>query len=111
MAAALGRSSRIATPERIPDGFDLVVIGTPVWSGGAAPAVNRYIDKHRGTIGKAAFFCTEGGAGDGAAFARMERRLGKAPIARLALTEKELNDGAVDDKLAGFVGEVSAART
>ena len=110
LAAALGLGSRIAAPERHPAGFDLVVIGTPVWSLGAAPAVNRYIDQHRRAIGKVAFFCTEDGAGGRGALARMERRLGKVPVARLVVTEADLSTRAIDKDLGRFVAEIGAAQ-
>src|SRR6056297_2143757 len=59
IGAALGLGSRIAAPGQDPAGFDLVVIGTPVWVASAAPAVNRWIDDHRRAIDKVAVFCTE----------------------------------------------------
>lgn len=110
LGAALRQGSDIATPRHDPAGFDMVVIGTPVWTVGAAPAVNRYIDTHRDAIDRVAFFCTEGAVGDGLAFRQMEHRLGKPPIARLAVTDAEFNDGSINDKLADFVGEIGAAR-
>jgi len=110
LGAAVRAGSDIGTPHHEPAGFDMVVIGTPVWAAGAAPAVNRYIDTHRESIDRVAFFCTEGAVGDGLAFRQMERRLGKAPLARLAVTDAELQEGAIDAELARFVGEIGAAR-
>lgn len=109
IGAVLGLASRIAPANHDPGDFDLVVIGTPIWSAGAAPAVNRYIDMHRKALGKVAFFCTEGGSGDALAFSRMERRIGKPPVARLALKEDALKKGKAGDKIERFVAELREA--
>ena len=57
--ALLGQKSA-ADPVRDPSEADLVILGTPGWAGAPAPAVNAYIDRHRGALGRVAFFCTQG---------------------------------------------------
>lgn len=109
LGAALGASSGIAKTEHDPADYDLVVLGTPVWTSRAAPAVNAYIDAHRDSMARVAFFCTEGGRGDARAFSRMASRLGRAPVACLAITEDALSSPDTKVRLDRFQTEVSRA--
>ncbi|MGC8816544.1 MAG: flavodoxin family protein [Candidatus Hadarchaeum sp.] len=44
--------------ERAAAGYDLIVIGTPVWAGNITPAVRTYLGAQRLDGKKVAFFCT-----------------------------------------------------
>ena len=46
-------------------GIDLICIGTPVWAFGPAPAINTYIDKCFGLVGKEVILFTTYGSGTG----------------------------------------------
>lgn len=109
LGAALGTASRLASAAHDPADFDLVVIGTPVWSFGPAPAVNGYLDAHAKNCARVAWFCTLGHAGDSATFARMTRRSGKDPVACVSVTEKELGGDAMGTKLDRFTNALNAA--
>lgn len=109
LGAALGTTSRLASAENDPADFDLVLVGTPVWSFGPAPAVNAYLDAHAKGYARVAWFCTLGHAGDSATFARMTRRSGKQPVACVSVTENELGTDAMDTKLDGFTTALNAA--
>ena len=108
--ALLGRPSAITAAECDPADFDLVILGTPVWVGAPAPAVNAYIDTHRDALGRVAFFCTQAKSGGAQAFARMERRLGHPPLATLELAEDELGQHALDEKMARFLSDLDGDR-
>ncbi len=109
LGAALGTTRRLASAEHDPADFDLVVIGTPVWSFGPAPAVNAYLDAHDRGCTRVAWFCTLGHAGDSATFARMTRRGGKEPVACVSVTEKQLGTDAMDTRLEAFTTALNAA--
>ncbi|MBD3355247.1 flavodoxin [Candidatus Woesearchaeota archaeon] len=66
--------------------YDLVIIGTPVWSWTVTPAVRTYMDKNE--FKKVAFFCTCGGQ-KGKTFEEMEK-LSKKPLAKLEIKEKQI---------------------
>ena len=101
--ALLGRASAIKVPARDPSEFDLVILGTPVWAAAPAPAVNAYIDRHRGALGRVAFFCTQGKFGAAGTLARMERRLGHPPLATLEVNEDEIGGETMDQKVEAFL--------
>lgn len=102
-AALFGRPSVIKPTARDPSCFDLVILGTPVWVGAPAPAINAYIERHRRALGRVAFLATQARSGADTTFARMERRLGYPPIATLDLAETELSGPAFTDKLERFL--------
>ena len=104
--ALLERKSAIAAPLRDPSEFDLVILGTPVWVGAPAPAVNAYIDRHRDALERVAFYCTQGKVGAARALARMEHRLGHAPLATLAVNEDEIGGSALDGKIEAFLADL-----
>ena len=109
VGAALGAAGRVSLPTLDPAEFDLVVVGTPVWSFGPAPAVSAYIDAQRAKFTRVAWFCTLGHVGARATFARMTRRAGQEPAASVAVTEKELAQDAFGDKLAAFTTALDTA--
>ena len=44
-----------------PDEFDLIVIGTPVWSYTVTPPIRTFLEEHHFTSKKVALFCCHGG--------------------------------------------------
>jgi flavodoxin len=109
--ALLGRPSAIRDGGPDPAGFDLVILGTPVWVGAPAPAVNAYIGAHRDALKQVAFFATQAKSGAAQAFARMERRLGHPPLATLELAEDELAETSRDEKVARFLSDLGFGGT
>ena len=98
--AGAGLAPALRPMHRNPAAYELVVIGTPVWFWSLASPVRSWLErnppKHR-----VAFFCTMGGSGAGRVFATMAELAGRAPVATLALLEKEL-DRPFEDKLDAF---------
>jgi flavodoxin len=74
----------ICEPGKDPGGYDLVVLGTPVWAGTMASPMRSFLSKYGHRIKKAAFFCTAGGSA-GRTFREMEAASGHAGAAELAL--------------------------
>lgn len=109
MNALLGRKSAIAEPAHDPSEFDLVILGTPVWAGAPAPAVNAYIDRHRDALDHVAFFCTQGKFGAAGTLARMERRLGHPPLATIEVNEDEIGGSTLDERIEAFLSDLRDA--
>jgi hypothetical protein len=83
--------------------YDLVVIGTPVWASHPSSPARTFAKLHRRRMPRIALLCTLGGSGADAVFAELQSVLGQAPLATLALTDRELDsasDGAKLDALA-----------
>ena len=107
--ALLSRASATKVPARDPSEFDLVILGTPVWAAAPAPAVNAYIDRYQGALGRLAFFCTQGKFGTAGTLARMERRLGHPPLATLDVNEDEIGGETMDQKVEVFLSDLRDA--
>jgi len=98
--ATLSKLTEIKKPKKNPGKYDLVVIGTPIWSFNMTPAVRTYISKNK--FKKVAFFCTEGGSGSRRAFKAMHEVSGKNPLAHLVLRTKEVWKGNIKEKIKEF---------
>jgi flavodoxin len=73
-----------------PVGYDLVVVGTPVWSWNMSSPVRTYLTENKDKFKKVAFFCTMGGTGDEKTFAEMEGITGQKPAGTLALKTRDV---------------------
>lgn len=94
-----------------PTGFDLVVIGTPVWAGSCTPAVRTFCAQFAGRLPRVAFVATMGGRGDAGAFAAMQEACGQEPVATLTLIDKAIRRGDAEEyraKVTAFAEELGA---
>jgi menaquinone-dependent protoporphyrinogen IX oxidase len=89
-----------------PDGYDIVVIGTPIWNHTVSTPVRTYISQYKGSFKKVAFFCTADSKDD-SPFEEMEELCGKKPVATLRLTQKqEVETGRYVEKTEEFVTKI-----
>jgi hypothetical protein len=77
-----------------PSGYDLVVVGGPIWAWTVSPAIRTYLAQNRGRFKALGFFCTMGGSGDKGGFEAMEKEAGMRPKATLALKAAEVANAA-----------------
>ena len=61
--ALQGKETEIAPATRTPTGYDLIVIGQPVWAGSPTPAIRTYLKKNDLSGKKIALFFTDIGLG------------------------------------------------
>ena len=89
-----------------PAAYDLVIVGTPIWSWNLTPPVRTYLRNNKAKLKEVAFFCTMGGSGAERAFASMEEESGKKPKATLALLTREVVDGTFTEKAKAFAASI-----
>ncbi len=87
--AFFGSHTNILGAHLDPQNFDVLVVGTPIWAGTAAPAALAYCRAERGRPRRTAFFCTMMAAGDRSAFSAMNQAIGDEPLATMALKQKQ----------------------
>jgi len=87
--AALKRRTTLDAVRHDPRDYDLVIVGTPVWSGQLPPATRTYLGAHRGEFPRVAFFCTSGTGETRRVFEEMARVSGRAPEQILAVRHDE----------------------
>jgi flavodoxin len=92
-----------------PAGYDLVVVGTPVWVGNVSTPVRTYLAENKDKFKKVAFFCTLGGSGDKKTFAEMEKVIGQKPAGTLALKTQEVAENDFEKQAGDFVDKIIAA--
>ena len=101
-----GLSSSITPPEHDPSEYELVVVGTPVWAARLSSPVRAYLSQHRSSLERVAFFCTLGGIGGKWTLQNMAKVCGQKPIARMIISERQLNTPVAEDKIAQFMSEI-----
>lgn len=102
--AAMGSIVEIENSKN-PANYEVVIIGSPIWSSNVSSPVRSYLHKHKKSIKKAAFFCTCG-TKHGRAFETMQRISGKKPLATLCLLSGEVYMGGYVHKLSDFMDEI-----
>jgi flavodoxin len=104
--ANLRRLTEIKEIKRNPSLYDLVIIGTPIWSTNISTPVRTYISLHKEDFKKVAFFCTRLGSDTEKVFMNMENLCQKKPIALLKLTSKEVKRDIYTQKIKEFVKKI-----
>ncbi len=59
--ARRGRETEIAPTKKSPEGYDLIIVGSPIWAGRATPAITTYLRKNDLSGKKVAIFFVQGG--------------------------------------------------
>ncbi len=83
-----------------PSGYDMVVIGSPVWGFNIPAPTKSYLMKNK--FKKTAFFCTYG-LFTGMLFGQM-KKLSKEPVATLKIHQKKLDES--DERIKEFCNKI-----
>jgi flavodoxin len=86
-----------------PASYDLVVMGTPIWSSAMSSSIRTYITQNKGTFKNVAFFCTAGSGSNGSSFAEMQSLCEKKPLSLFELSADEVSKGQYAEKVGQFV--------
>lgn len=89
-----------------PADYDLVIVGTPIWGWDMSSPIRSYLEKNKGQIKKAAFFCTMSGSGDEKAFRNMGEIIKAEPLAVMGLKTIEATKGDIEEKIKDFVNRL-----
>ncbi len=103
-AATFGVGADINKPDKNPEEYDLVIIGTPIWSWTMAPAIHAYIKQNKDKFKKVAFFVTAGGTSPEGTVEDMEELSGKKALAFTGFIEDEFEKSEeIQKKLNTFL--------
>ena len=106
MEAALKKQARIKRTENDAGEYDLVVIGTPVWSHTISTPVRAYLEENKIRFKSTAFFATCGSTGISKTLREMETVCGKKARALLELNKTDMKSGRYQEKTKLFVREL-----
>jgi flavodoxin len=93
--------------ESTPAHYDLVVIGTPIWSWAVAAPVRAFLDELAGRAKRAAFFCT-GDNGESKVLVQMTDLFGKKPVEVCHIRETSVADGSYVSVARGFAAKLKS---
>ncbi len=96
----------IKKTKKDPNRYDLIVIGTPIWSWKMTPAVRTYIENNKSNFKKVAFFCVMGGSGDKDTFLDMATISKKKPVATVSFRTFEVKQKNYQEKVKEFAKKI-----
>ncbi len=102
----LGLRSSITPPKHDLSEYDMVVVGSPVWAARLSSPVREYLSQQRASLERVAFFCTQSGFGGKWALQNMATVCGRRPIARMIISDRQLNTPVAEEKIALFISEI-----
>ncbi|MDD5013800.1 MAG: hypothetical protein PHW73_01695 [Atribacterota bacterium] len=86
-----------------PSLYDLVIIGTPIWSSNISTPIRTYLSLYKEDFEKVAFFCTRLGSDSKKVFDDMKNISQKIPLALLELTSREVARDQYIHKVKEFI--------
>ena len=101
--ANLRRLTAIKEIKKNPSSYDLIIIGTPIWSSNISTPIRTYISLNKDYFNKVAFFCTHLGSDTMQLFTNMENLCQKTPLSLLELTSKEVVRDQYMQKVKEFI--------
>lgn len=101
--ANLRRLTAIKEIKNNPSLYDLVIIGTPIWSSNISTPIRTYLSLHKDNFKKVAFFCARLGSDTKKVFDDMKNLCQKTPIALLELTSREVARDQYMQKVKEFI--------
>jgi len=104
--ANLRRLTAIKEITNNPSLYDLVIIGTPVWSSNISTPVRTYLSLHKEGFKNIAFFCTRLGSDAEKVFTGMKNLSQKIPLALLELTSREVARDQYMQKVKEFINNL-----
>ena len=86
--------------------YDLIIIGTPVWTGKMSTPIRTFIAQNHVKFKNTAFFATATGPKFDGTFKEMEELSKTSPIAKLGLKGSEIKDGSYKSKVDEFTKNI-----
>jgi flavodoxin len=94
-----GKETPIAETKLSPTEYDLIIVGTPVWSWSPTPAIRTYLAKNKGLSGKkVALFFTQNGELKPYAIEKTKALMPNASVKGVLTISKALSDKAETEK-------------
>jgi menaquinone-dependent protoporphyrinogen IX oxidase len=107
--AALARTCPILPLTHKPENYDVVIVGTPVWSGSMSTPVRAFLSANAGRLKNIALFLTYKTPRIDEVFAQMEALASRPAIAQLMVRWPELSSGDYKRELRPFVEQIEHA--
>lgn len=93
-----------------PSGYDLVVIGGPIWAWHPAPPVLAFLRQEASRLPGVAFLLTHGGSAAQRSLGEMQRLAGRAPLATLVVRAADVAQGKFGPAVSSFAATLRTAK-
>lgn len=107
--ALSGKLPVIEPVERDPAGYDLVLLGSPVWASHPSTPMSAFLAANKDKLKRIACFVTLGGSGADKTMARMADAAGRPALATFSATEGQLKSGAWKEGMEHFAEAIEKA--
>jgi len=101
--ANLRKLTAIKEIKNNPSLYDLLIVGTPIWSSNISTPIRTYLSLYKEDFKKVAFFCTRLGSDSEKVFNDMKNLSQKTPLALLELTSREVTRDQYMQKVKEFI--------
>ena len=101
--ANLRKLTAIKEIKNNPSLYDLVIIGTPIWSSNISTPIRTYLSLYKEDFKKVAFFCTRLGSDSKKVFDDIKNITQKTPLALLELSSREVARDQYMQKVKEFI--------
>jgi flavodoxin len=107
--ATRGNETEIGETQKLPSGFNLIVVGTPVWNSRPASAVSTYLKRNDFAGKKVAVFCTNEGMGEEKAVDRTKALISNGDIVgELVVSKVFENQEEKENKISDWCNKLRA---
>lgn len=107
MEATFNMTTTLKGIKNDPAPYDIVVVGTPIWSHKISSPIRTYLYQNKGNLKNVALFCTYGSAVADTLADIVEAACGKRPLDCLKVTMDEVMEGAYREKARAFADGLS----
>jgi flavodoxin len=104
-SALTQKETTIIEPEKDPQGYEKLVIVTPVWASNIPPAIRTYMELYKDKFNSVYFVLTYNGGGDKEVIENMKKIAGE-PSAVVSFSKKEKNNNKEDFKIADCIEKI-----
>jgi flavodoxin len=102
--AAFKKTTKIRSPRKDLQGYNLIILISPIWAGNIVPALRTYIKENKKEIKKVAFASVSGkGDENEGVLGELNQLVGKKVSSSLLLSEQEFEDRSLNSALDQFV--------
>jgi hypothetical protein len=91
--------------------YELAVVAGPIWAYHPATPVRSFMQRERTGMPRVAFVLTHGGAAGERSLREMESIVGRAPVATLLVTERDIKAQTFSSAVSTFAVKLRNART
>jgi flavodoxin len=105
------RSSDLDVTKFNPTYYDVVILGTPVWTGSLPPAMRSYLDAYGKDLPKIATFCTTDVSGIENTLNQMAAACDAEVVATMGLKRKQVKKDQATDTINEFCQTITQAAT